>query len=42
MIALTAIPAFHYLLTSERLEFFRSAAAAVTFTSNFFFWLQTG
>src|SRR6202043_695943 len=42
MIALTAIPAFHYLLTSERLEFFHSAAAAVTFTSNFFFWLQTG
>jgi peptidoglycan/LPS O-acetylase OafA/YrhL len=42
MIALTAIPTFHYLLTSERLEFFRSAAAAVTFTSNFFFWLQTG
>jgi peptidoglycan/LPS O-acetylase OafA/YrhL len=42
MIALTAIPAFHYLLTSERLEFFRSAAAAVTFTSNFFFWLQSG
>jgi peptidoglycan/LPS O-acetylase OafA/YrhL len=42
MIALTAIPAFHYLLTSERLEFFRSAAASVTFTSNFFFWLQTG
>src|ERR1700737_1370748 len=42
MIALTAIPAFHYLLTSERLEFFRSAAASVTFTSNFFFWFQTG
>jgi peptidoglycan/LPS O-acetylase OafA/YrhL len=42
MIALTAIPAFHYLLTSERLEFFRSAAAAVSFTSNFFFWLQSG
>jgi peptidoglycan/LPS O-acetylase OafA/YrhL len=42
MIALCAIPACHYLLTSERLEFFRSAAAAVSFTSNFFFWLQTG
>ena len=42
MIALTAIPALHYLLTSERLEFFRSATAAVTFTSNFFFWLQAG
>jgi peptidoglycan/LPS O-acetylase OafA/YrhL len=42
MIALTAIPAFHYLLASERLEFFCSAAASVTFTSNFFFWLQTG
>jgi peptidoglycan/LPS O-acetylase OafA/YrhL len=42
MVALTAIPALHFLLTSERLEFFRSAAAAVTFTSNFFFWLQSG
>jgi peptidoglycan/LPS O-acetylase OafA/YrhL len=42
MVALTAIPSFHYLLTSERLEFFRSAAAVVTFTSNFFFWLQAG
>jgi len=42
MVALTAIPSFHYLLTSERAEFFRSAAAVVTFTSNFFFWFQTG
>jgi peptidoglycan/LPS O-acetylase OafA/YrhL len=42
MVALTAIPTFHYLLTSERQEFFRSAAAVVTFTSNFFFWFQTG
>jgi peptidoglycan/LPS O-acetylase OafA/YrhL len=42
MVALTAIPSFHYLLTSERSEFFRSAAAVVTFTSNFFFWFQTG
>jgi peptidoglycan/LPS O-acetylase OafA/YrhL len=42
MVALTAIPSFHYLLTSERQEFFRSIAAVVTFTSNFFFWLQTG
>jgi peptidoglycan/LPS O-acetylase OafA/YrhL len=42
MVALTAIPSFHYLLTSERLEFFRSVAAVVTFTSNFYFWLQTG
>jgi peptidoglycan/LPS O-acetylase OafA/YrhL len=42
MVALTAIPSFQYLLTSERLEFFRSIAAVVTFTSNFFFWLQTG
>ena len=41
MVALTAIPSLHYLLTSERLEFFRSVAAVVTFTSNFFFWLQT-
>jgi peptidoglycan/LPS O-acetylase OafA/YrhL len=42
MVALTAIPSLHYLLTSERLEFFRSVAAVVTFTSNFFFWLQSG
>jgi peptidoglycan/LPS O-acetylase OafA/YrhL len=42
MVALTAIPSFHDLLTSERLEFFRSVAAVVTFTSNFFFWFQTG
>jgi peptidoglycan/LPS O-acetylase OafA/YrhL len=42
MVALTAVPSFHYLLTSERLEFFRSVAAVVTFTSNFFFWFQTG
>ncbi len=42
MVALTAIPSFYYLLTSERLEFFRSVAAVATFTSNFFFWFQTG
>ena len=42
MVALTAIPSFHYLLTSERAEFFRSVAAVTTFTSNFFFWFQTG
>src|SRR4051812_27655320 len=42
MVVLTAIPSLHYLLTSERLEFFRSVAAGVTFSSNFFFWLQTG
>jgi peptidoglycan/LPS O-acetylase OafA/YrhL len=42
MVVLTAIPSFHYLLTSERQEFFRSAVAVVTFTSNFFFWFQTG
>ena len=42
VVALTAIPSFHYLLTSERAEFFRSVAAVVTFTSNFFFWFQTG
>lgn len=42
MVALTAIPSFHYLLPSERAEFFNSVAAVVTFTSNFFFWFQTG
>jgi peptidoglycan/LPS O-acetylase OafA/YrhL len=42
MVAATAIPTFHYLLASERAEFFRSVAAVVTFTSNVFFWLQSG
>ena len=42
MVALTAIPSFYYLLASERAEFFRSVVAVVTFTSNFFFWLQSG
>lgn len=42
MVALSAIPSFHYLLASERAEFFRSVASVVTFTSNFFFWFQTG
>jgi len=30
------------LLSSERVEFFRSAAAVVTFVSNIFFWRQSG
>jgi peptidoglycan/LPS O-acetylase OafA/YrhL len=42
MVALTAIPSFHFLLNSERLEFFHSVAAVVTFISNFFFWIQSG
>jgi peptidoglycan/LPS O-acetylase OafA/YrhL len=42
MIALMAIPSFHFLLTSERLDYLRSAVAAVTFTSNVFFWSQSG
>ena len=42
MVVLSVIPSFHYLLTSERAEFFRSAASVVTFTSNFFFWFWTG
>lgn len=42
MVALSAVPSFHYLLSSERAEFFRSAAAVVTFTSNVFFWFRTG
>lgn len=42
VVALTAIPSFHYLLPSERAEFFRSVVAVVTFTSNLFFWFQTG
>ena len=42
MVALTTLPSFVYLLTSERAEFFRSTAAVVAFTSNFFFWLQSG
>ena len=42
MVALTAIPSFHYLLTSERADFFLSVVSVITFTSNFFFWFQTG
>jgi peptidoglycan/LPS O-acetylase OafA/YrhL len=42
MVALTAIPSWHYLLNSERVEFFRSVAAVVTFTSNLFFYFQSG
>src|SRR5579863_4972367 len=42
MVALTALPSFYYLLTSERAEFFRSVVTVVTFTSNVFFWFQTG
>jgi peptidoglycan/LPS O-acetylase OafA/YrhL len=42
MVAVTTIPTFHFLLASERAEFFRSVAAVVTFTSNIFFWLQSG
>jgi peptidoglycan/LPS O-acetylase OafA/YrhL len=42
MVVLTALPTFHFLLSSERAEFFRSVVSVVTFTSNFFFWLQTG
>src|ERR1700744_442327 len=42
MVALSALPTFHYLLAPERAEFFRSAMSVVTFTSNIFFWLQTG
>lgn len=36
------VPAFYFLLTSERLDFFRSIAAVVTFTSNILFWSQSG
>ncbi|WP_284419121.1 MULTISPECIES: acyltransferase family protein [unclassified Bradyrhizobium] len=42
MVAFAAIPASRDMLSSERAEFFRSAAAVVTFTSNVFFWLQSG
>ncbi|CAL76706.1 conserved hypothetical protein; putative membrane protein; putative acyltransferase domain [Bradyrhizobium sp. ORS 278] len=42
MVAFAAIPAASDLLSSERTEFFRSAAAVVTFTSNVFFWLRAG
>jgi peptidoglycan/LPS O-acetylase OafA/YrhL len=42
MVALTTLPAFVYLLASERAEFFRSIAAVVTFTLNIFFWSQSG
>src|SRR6201995_3970763 len=39
---LTGIPSLHYLLPSAPEGFFPSLASAVTFTSNFFFWFQTG
>ncbi|MGC2776165.1 MAG: acyltransferase family protein [Bradyrhizobium sp.] len=42
MVALTAIPASYDLLSSERAEFLRAAAAVVSFTSNIFFWHQAG
>ncbi|SHN82290.1 Peptidoglycan/LPS O-acetylase OafA/YrhL, contains acyltransferase and SGNH-hydrolase domains [Bradyrhizobium erythrophlei] len=42
MVALTIIPAFIYLLPSERNEFFRSIVATILFCSNIFFWLQSG
>ncbi|CCD97122.1 conserved membrane hypothetical protein [Bradyrhizobium sp. ORS 375] len=42
MVVCAAIPASWDLLSSERAAFFRSAAAVVTFTSNIFFWLQSG
>src|ERR1700726_5082075 len=35
MVALTAIPSLHYLLISERAEFFPPVAAGVTFPSIF-------
>ncbi|MGJ4997773.1 acyltransferase family protein [Bradyrhizobium sp. HKCCYLS3077] len=41
VVAFSAIPAAD-MLSSERAEFFRAAAAVVTFTSNIFFWLQSG
>ena len=41
MVLLTILPAFWFLLETERHEFFRSIVAVVTFTSNIFFWQQT-
>jgi peptidoglycan/LPS O-acetylase OafA/YrhL/lysophospholipase L1-like esterase len=35
-------PAFFYLLPAERVDLFKSVAATVTFTSNIFFWQQSG
>ncbi|NPU68797.1 acyltransferase family protein [Bradyrhizobium sp. 83012] len=42
MVAFAAIPAFWDMLSSERAELSRSAMAVVTFTSNIFFWQQSG
>lgn len=36
------VPAFYFLLTTERMDFFRSIMAVVTFTSNMLFWSQAG
>lgn len=38
----SALPALYLLLPSERLDFFRSIVAVVTFTSNILFWSQSG
>ena len=37
MVVMIVVPSFYFLLPSERHEFFKSIAAVVTFTSNFFF-----
>jgi peptidoglycan/LPS O-acetylase OafA/YrhL len=42
VVAAIILPAFYFLLPSERVGFFRSIGAAVTFTSNIFFWSQSG
>jgi peptidoglycan/LPS O-acetylase OafA/YrhL len=42
MVLAAAVPAFYFLLPSERTSFFRSVTATVTFTSNLFFWSEAG
>jgi peptidoglycan/LPS O-acetylase OafA/YrhL/lysophospholipase L1-like esterase len=42
MSAIVIIPSFIYFLPEERIDLFKSIVATVTFTSNIFFWQQSG
>lgn len=42
MLAAAVIPSFYLFLPEERIDLFKTIAATVTFTSNFYFWSQSG
>ncbi|MBY0381934.1 MAG: acyltransferase [Xanthobacteraceae bacterium] len=42
MVALAVVPAFFYFLPEERVDLFKSIIATISFTSNFYFWSQSG